>query len=91
MLDNTNIVRYITLLEVKHTMKAISLKLEDRQVELLDEVSRATHIPKSALVRMGIELVLRQMKEDVISVDLRREIDALLSEDRELLKRLAKA
>lgn len=72
-------------------MKAISLKLEDRQVELLDEVSRATHIPKSALVRMGIELVLRQMKEDVISVDLRREIDALLSEDRELLKRLAKA
>ncbi len=91
MLDNTNIVRYITLLEVKQTMKAISLKLEDRQVELLDEVSRATHIPKSALVRMGIELVLRQMKEDVISVDLRREIDALLSEDRELLKRLAKA
>jgi predicted DNA-binding protein len=91
MLDNTNIVRYITLLEVEQTMKAISLKLEDRQVELLDEVSRATHIPKSALVRMGIELVLRQMKEDVISVDLRREIDALLSEDRELLKRLAKA
>ncbi len=72
-------------------MKAISLKLEDRQVELLDELSRATHIPKSALVRKGIELVLRQMKEEVISVDLRREIDALLSEDRELLKRLAKA
>ncbi len=91
MLDNTNIVRYITLLEVKQTMKAISLKLEDRQVELLDEVSRATHIPKSALVRKGIELVLRQMKEEVISADLRREIDALLSEDRELLKRLAKA
>ncbi len=91
MLDNTNIARYITLLEVKQTMKAISLKLEDRQVELLDEVSRATHIPKSALVRKGIELVLRQMKEEVISADLRREIDALLSEDRELLKRLAKA
>lgn len=72
-------------------MKAISLKLEERQVKLLDEVSRATRIPKSALVRKGIELVLRQMKEEVISADLRREIDALLAEDRELLKRLAKA
>lgn len=72
-------------------MKAISLKLEDRQLKLLDEVSRETHIPKSALVREGIDLILRQAKEDVISADLRREIDHLLKEDRGLLKRLAKA
>ena len=72
-------------------MKAISLKLEDRQVKLLDELSRATHIPKSALVRKGIDLVLRQSREDTISVELRQEIDELLEEDRELLKRLAKA
>lgn len=72
-------------------MKAISLKLDDRQVELLNEVSRAARIPKSALVRKGIDLVLRQMKEDVLSAELRREIEALLQEDRELLKRLAKA
>lgn len=72
-------------------MKAISLKLEERQVELLDQVSRATRIPKSALVRKGIDMVLREMKENVISAELRREIDALLAEDQELLKRLAKA
>ena len=72
-------------------MKPISLKLDERQVKLLDEVSRTTQIPKSALVRKGIDLVLRQMREDVISAELRREIDALLDEDRELLKRLAKA
>ena len=72
-------------------MKPVSLKLDERQVKLLDEVSRNTHIPKSALVRKGIDLVLRQMKEDVISSELRREIDALLDEDRHLLKRLAKA
>jgi hypothetical protein len=54
-------------------------------------VSRATHIPKSALVRKGIDMVLREMKENVISAELRREIDALLTEDKELLKRLAKA
>ena len=72
-------------------MKAISLKLEDRQIKLLEEVSRVTHIPKSVLVRKGIDLVIRQNREDVISLELRREIDELLREDRELLKRLAKA
>lgn len=72
-------------------MKTISLKLDDRQVKLLDEVSKTTHIPKSALVRKGVDLVLRQMKEEVISVELRREIEGLLNEDRGLLKRLAKA
>ena len=72
-------------------MKTISLKLDDRQVKLLNEVSKATHIPKSALVRKGVDLVLRQVKEEVISVELRREIEGLLNEDRELLKRLAEA
>ena len=72
-------------------MKAMSLKLDERQLRLLEEVSRATRIPKSSLVRKGIEIILLQAKEDVISADFRREVDALLSQDRELLKRLAKA
>ena len=72
-------------------MKAISLKLEDRQLKLLEQVSRATHIPKSALVRQGIELILLRAKEDVVSSDFRNEVDALVNQDRELLKRLAKA
>ena len=72
-------------------MKAMSLKLDDRQLKLLEQVSRTTHIPKSALVRKGIEIILLQAKEDVISEDFRRKVDALLSRDRELLKRLAKA
>ena len=72
-------------------MKAMSLKLENRQLELLEQVSKATHIPKSSLVRKGIELILLQLKEDVISTAFRREVDALLSQDRELLNRLAKA
>lgn len=71
-------------------MKAISLKLEDQQLKLLEQASRSTRIPKSSLIRKGIELILLQAKEDVLSTDFRREVDALLSEDRELLKRLAK-
>ena len=72
-------------------MKAISLKLEERQLKLLDKVSRETRIPKSALVRKGIDLILLQAKEDVITSDLRREIDNLLRQDLPLLKRLSKA
>ena len=72
-------------------MKAMSLKLDSRQLKLLEQLSRATRIPKSSLVRQGIEIILLQAKEEVISADFRREVDALLSEDRELLKRLAKA
>ena len=72
-------------------MKAISLKLDEKQLKLLDEVSRATNIPKSALVRKGIRLVLLQAKEDIITAELKREIDAILREDSSLMKRLAKS
>ncbi len=70
-------------------MKAISLKLEDRQLKLLEEVSRVSRIPKSALIRQGIDLVLERLRADIVSPELRREVDALLREDHELLKRLA--
>ena len=72
-------------------MKPISLKLDDMQLKLLDQVSKETHIPKSSLIRQGIDLILRQFKDDAVSVHLRQEIDAMLKDDQELLKRLAKA
>ena len=72
-------------------LKPISLKLEERQVKLLEQISKATHIPKSALVRQGIDLILQRMKEDVISLEVRKEIDSLLKDDRDLLKRLSDA
>lgn len=71
-------------------MKTIRVQLGNRQAELLDQLSKATGISKSALVRKGIDMVLRQMSEDIISVELQREIDVLLREDTELLSRLAK-
>ncbi len=72
-------------------MKTISLKLNERQIKLLGDVSRSTKIPKSALIRKGIDLMLLQAKEDIVTAELRREIDELLSEDRQLLRRLSKA
>jgi hypothetical protein len=82
---NTSIFFY------NQNMKAISLKLDEKELKLLDELSRTTHIPKSALVRKGIRLVLTQAKEDIISAELKREIDSILREDSKLLKRLSKA
>ena len=70
-------------------MKAISLKLDDKQLRLLEEVSQETHIPKSSLIRQGIDLILQRLREDIVSVSLRKEIDTMLKEDQELLKRLA--
>ena len=72
-------------------MKPITLKLEEKQDRLLESVARETHVPKSALIRKGIDLILRQAQEDVISVELRREIDSLLKEDHTLLQRLARS
>lgn len=72
-------------------MKPISLKIENNQFKLLEGVSKETHIPKSALIRQGIDFILQQHKEDILSVDLQKDIQALLTEDEELLKRLAKA
>lgn len=72
-------------------MKTMSLKIGERQLKLLKEVSRTTRIPQSALVRKGIELVLLQAKEDVITPEFRREVDAMIREDRDTLKRLADA
>lgn len=72
-------------------MKPYTLKIEEEQLNLLTEVSKRTRIPKSALIRKGIELVLQQTSEDVLTPELRQEIDRLLHEDRNLLKRLAKA
>ncbi|HLF17762.1 MAG TPA: ribbon-helix-helix domain-containing protein [Candidatus Omnitrophota bacterium] len=70
-------------------MKPITLKLEESQIKLLETVSKETHIPKSALIRQGIALIIKQHKEDIVSADLQTEIQALLKEDKTLLKRLA--
>ncbi len=72
-------------------LKTISFKLDEVQLRILDTLSRETHIPKTTLIRQGIDLILRQHKEDVVSASLQKEINSLLTEDKELLKRLAKA
>jgi len=70
-------------------LKAFTTKLDARLLETLKAVSEKTHIPQAELVREGLALALRRHQEDIVSPDLRREIEALLLEDRGVLKRLA--
>ncbi len=72
-------------------MKPMSLKIEEKQLKMLNAVSEETHIPKSTLIREGIELIIRQHREDVVSAAFQKEIDVLIKEDKSLLKKLAKA
>lgn len=38
-------------------LKAITPKVEEKQLKLLEAISGQTHVPKSALIRQGIELM----------------------------------
>lgn len=72
-------------------LKAYTTKLDERTLKALKAVSERTRIPQSELVREGVELALRRHAEDVVSPELRKEIEALLKEDKGLLQRLSKA
>ncbi len=70
-------------------LKIITTKIEEKQSKLLKLLSKASQVPVSALIRKGIDLVLQQSKEDLLTDEFRNEVDTLLMEDEELLKRLA--
>lgn len=72
-------------------LKAYTTKLDEKVLKALKAVSERTRIPQSELVREGVELALRRHAEDVVSAQLREDIENLLKEDRKLLQRLAKA
>ena len=72
-------------------LKPYTLKIEEKYLKILDALSKRTHVPKSALIRKGIEMVVRETSEDILTPELRHEIDQLLHEDRNLLNRLAQA
>lgn len=70
-------------------LKPFTTKLDAKLLEALKAVSEKTRIPQSELVREGVTLALRRHQEDIVTPDLRKEIESLLQEDRGLLKRLA--
>ncbi len=72
-------------------LKAYTTKLDEKMLKALKAVSVRTRIPQSELVREGVELALRRHAEDIVSPQLRKDIEELLNEDQGLLQRLSKA
>ncbi len=72
-------------------LKAVTTKLEERQIKALKIVSEKTHIPQSELFREGVDFVIKKHEGDILSPEFKEQIESLLVEDRPVLKRLAKA
>ncbi|MBF0254135.1 MAG: ribbon-helix-helix domain-containing protein [Candidatus Omnitrophica bacterium] len=70
-------------------MKVITTKIEEQQDQRLKSLSKASHVPVSALIRKGIDLLLKQSQEDMLTSEFRKEVEAVILEDRDVLKRLA--
>ncbi|HEV2352369.1 MAG TPA: hypothetical protein VG028_21245 [Terriglobia bacterium] len=73
-------------------MGVISLRLKDRDLERLDELSKATHKDKSTMARELLEygwdfLMLKYYKEGKLSLTgLAKKLDVSISEALDLLK-----
>lgn len=72
-------------------LKPFNTKLEEKQIDLLDRISSATHIPKSVLVRQAIDILVDQYKEDIISPEFTQIVNESLGQNIKLLKKLSKA
>ncbi len=70
-------------------LKAYTVKIDEKMLKILTQISNRTHIPKSALIRKGIEMVITQADQDAVTPELRSEIESMLKEDKGLLDRLA--
>lgn len=72
-------------------LKPYTTKLDEKTLRALKAISERTRIPQAELVREGVELALRRHAEDIVSPQLRQDIEELLREDKGLLQRLSKA
>lgn len=73
------------------TMVSLTLKVPEKMVKVLKGISHDSQVPQSALIRRGIELVILERQEDVITPEIKGMVDDLIREDRKLLERLAEA
>lgn len=70
-------------------LKSYATKLEERQVQELQRLSKETKIPQAELIRQAVELLLEKLQADRNRLGFLQRLDARLDEDREALERLA--
>ena len=73
------------------TTTQYSTKLTLEQIKALKKISKATHIPQAVLVRQGVNIIIEELKDKTVSLDFLNLAKKRVKEDKELLKKLAKA
>jgi len=71
-------------------LKTYAVKLEERQIEALRELSRKTKIPQAELLRQAVDLLIAKWKADQERLEFLKRVDEDLEEDREAMERLAR-
>lgn len=66
-----------------------STKLTSEQVKALKRISKETHIPQAALVRQAVDTLIEELDEKAVSLNFFRLIKKKVTEDKELLNKLA--
>lgn len=67
-----------------------STKLSQKEIQTLRRLATRTRIPQSKLLEEAIQLLEAQYTNDVVTPEFRRQVDASITRNRPLLKRLAK-
>ncbi len=65
-------------------MKTMTIRLDDRQVRMLDGISRADDLPVAQLVREAIGLLIEQRLQDA---GFQERVRLVFEADRELLEK----
>lgn len=69
---------------------AFTAKIDGEQLLRLKRASASTGIPQSTLVRKGIDMVLRQMEEDGLTVSFKAAVDRVMRRNDNVFRTLAK-
>jgi len=72
------------------SLKTITTKVDENQLKELKNISKKTKWPQSVIIRWGIDFILNQLKEDVLSPEFRSHVETVITEDKHLLNKLSK-
>ena len=70
-------------------MKSVTFKVEEEKSKALQMLARERRVPYSTLVRDGIDKVIQESRDSVITPELRKWVDASLTKNAALMRKLA--
>ncbi len=71
-------------------LKTYAAKLEERQIEALRGLSKATGVPQAKLLRQAVDLLMERQTAERERLEFLKRVDQDLDEDHEAMERLAR-